>query len=412
MRGRSRLLLLLITAIALLAILINLPKQILNVGRDLSLRRGLDLAGGTMIALRADVRDVPKPQRNNALDSAKTVIERRVNFFGVAEPVVQTAVVGNDYRIIVELPGITNVEEAVSLVGRTARLEFRELQEASSSSFPTVENTKPTGLGGKDLEHAQASFDRTRGQPVVLFRVADQSQEKFFTITGELKGKRMAIFLDEQFVSAPLVQEAIRNNGQISGNFTTAQARELALQLNAGALPVPLSILEQRTVGATLGEASLNKSYVAAGLGIVTIIVFMVTLYGKLGAIASVSLGIYVLIVLSLFRLIPVTLTLSGIAGFVLSIGMAVDANILIFERMREEIRSKKPLPVAMELGFQRAWSSIRDSNVASIITSLVLFYFGSSIVRGFAVTLLIGVLVSMFSAITVTRTFLRLVYR
>ena len=198
----------------------------------------------------------------------------------------------------------------------------------------------------------------------------------------------------------------------LNGAFTVQEARRLALQLNAGALPVPLSILEQRTIGATLGEESLGKSLLAASIGFAAIVLFMVGLYRKLGVIASVALFLYALTVLAIFRVIPVTLTLAGIAGFVLSIGMAVDANILIFERMREEVRRKKPVDIALELGFQRAWSSIRDSNVASIITALILIYFGSGIVRGFAITLLIGVLISMFSAITVTRTFLRMLYK
>ena len=222
----------------------------------------------------------------------------------------------------------------------------------------------------------------------------------------------MAICLDQQCFSAPTVQQAIRDSGQISGGFTTEQAKQLATQLNAGALPVPLTILQQHTVGATLGNASLLKSLFAGIIGFVVIVVFMSILYGRFGMLASLSLILYTLFVMALFKLIPVTLTLAGIAGFILSIGMAVDANILIFERMREELRRGKPRNIAIELGFSRAWSSIRDSNISSIITSLILIYFGTGIVRGFAVTLLVGVLVSMFSAIVVTRTFLRLVYK
>lgn len=421
MKRGHRITLFLIIAIALLTLFLNLPPSLpnasfvlsrLGISKDFSFRKGLDLAGGTTITLRAEMKDIEASKRKTALESTKTVIERRVNFFGVTEPIVQTATVGEDYRVLVELPGITNIEQAVSLVGSTAKLEFREVTQATLSAIPTVETTKPTGLSGADLEDSQASFNQTTGEPIVLFRVKGESQQKFFVTTNRLIGKRMAIVLDEQFVSAPEVKAAIRDNGQISGAFTADEARKLALQLNAGALPVPLSILEQRTIGATLGEESVQKSLLAASIGFTAIVLFMIGLYRKLGVIASVALLIYGFLLLAIFRVIPVTLTLAGIAGFVLSIGMAVDANILIFERMREEVRRNKPVDIALELGFQRAWSSIRDSNVASIITSLILIYFGSGIVRGFAITLLIGVLVSMFSAITVTRTLLRFLYR
>jgi preprotein translocase subunit SecD len=259
------------------------------------------------------------------------------------------------------------------------------------------------------VENAEVSFSQQTSAPVVAFRVASESQKKFYDTTQKLVGKQMAICLDQQCFSAPTVQQAIRDNGQISGNFTTEQAQQLATQLNAGALPVSLSILSQNTIGATLGEDSMHKSLFAGLVGFVIIVIFMSVLYGRLGMLASVALLLYSIYVLALFKLIPVTLTLAGIAGFILSIGMAVDANILIFERMREELRKGKSRDVAIELGFSRAWSSIRDSNISSIITSLILIYFGTGIVRGFAITLLIGVLVSMFSAIVVTRTFLRI---
>lgn len=446
MAKKQRILLSLIILFTILAILINMPRRIpisfespvlpvinkkisihselkgfnpnfflgpFHISRDFSFRKGLDLEGGTSITLKADMKDVAKERRNEALEATKTVIERRINFLGVSEPTIQTAKVNNDYRIIVEIPGVSDVDQAVALIGTTAKLEFRELlEEPSPSSLITLENTKSIGLSGADLGSAQASFDQNTGQPVVLFTISDESQKKFFDTTQKLKGKRMAIFLDNQFISAPVVQEAIRSNGQISGGFTTEQAKQLATLLNAGALPAPLSILEQRSVGATLGAESLQKSLFAGLLGFFIIVVFMVVLYGRLGVLASVALLLYTLYVLAIFKVIPVTLTLAGIAGFVLSIGMAVDANILIFARMKEELRMGKPWPVAVELGFSRAWSSIRDSNVSSILTSIILIYFGTGIVRGFAVTLLIGVLVSMFSAIIVTRTFLRMAYK
>lgn len=384
-----------------------------GIKKNIEFRKGLDLQGGTSITLKASMKDIPQSQRQAALDSVKRIVEKRVNFSGLVEPVIQTARVNDEYRIIVEIPGITDVSQAVSLVGRTAKLEFRELTpQATQSAYLLYEDTKALDLSGADLKDAQVSFDQTTSNPVVLFTVQPHAQEKFYKATQKLIQKPMAICLDQQCFSAPVVQQAIRDSGQISGQFTIEQAKELADQLNAGALPVSLSVLEQRTIGATLGEESLKKSLFAGVLGFVLIVIFMCVLYGRLGGIASFALVLYTIFTLAIFKLIPVTLTLAGIAGFILSIGMAVDANILIFERMREEIRRGKPLQVAMELGFIRAWTSIRDSNISSIITSLILFYFGTGTVRGFAITLLIGVLVSMFSAITVTRTFLRLLYR
>ncbi|MBI3093176.1 MAG: protein translocase subunit SecD [Candidatus Levybacteria bacterium] len=411
----------LIVVLTVIAVVIDLPKSPLSSGillgqfrlqKDISFKKGLDLEGGVSIAYQADMGKIGSLQRTNALEAAAAIIERRVNLFGVSEPIVQTAAVNGDWRIIVELPGVSDVNQAVRLIGTTAQLEFREVLLATLSAIPTAETTKSTGLTGADLTAASVSFDSNTGEPVVLFEVASSSQEKFFKATQKLVEKQMAIFLDNRFISAPTVREAIRDSGQISGGFTTEQARALSIQLNAGALPVPLSILEQRTIGATLGEISLQKSLFAAFLGFLVIVLFMSILYGRLGILASLALILYTFFVLALFKLIPVTLTLAGIGGFVLSIGMAVDANILIFERMREEIRRGRARDVATELGFSRAWSSIRDSNVSSLITSAILYYFGTGPVRGFALTLAIGVLVSMFSAIVVTRTFLRLVYR
>lgn len=382
--------------------------------RDLSFRLGLDLIGGTSVTMRAEMQNISPQDRNSALESAKNVIERRVNLFGVSEPVIQTAKAGDEYRIIVELPGVKNVNEAVALVGKTAQLDFREVKEGSASALllPTVENTQPVDLTGADLKDSQATFDQRTGQPVVSFRVSDKSQNKFFETTQKLVGKRMAIFLDNQFLSAPVVQSAIRDSGQITGNFATEEAKALALELNAGALPVPMTPIEQRTIGATLGAESIRKSLLAGLIGFVLIVVFMAALYGWLGILADVALIVYALLVLSIFKLFPITLTLAGIAGFILSIGMAVDANILIFERMAEEKRSLKSQQIATELGFIRAWTSIRDSNISSLITCAILYQFGTGIVRGFAVTLALGILVSMFSAIVVTRTFLRLIIR
>ena len=416
-----------IIAITIFSIIIVLPK-INNINfqfflkpligeRGISFRKGLDLEGGTSITLLANMGNIAKDQRDAALESAKTVIERRINLFGVSESVIQTAMVKDEYRIIVEIPGVTDVNQAISLIGTTAKLEFRDVSSASPSALIIYEITKPTGLTGADLKSAESSFDQNTGQPVVLFSVNSGSQDKFFETTKKLISKQMAICLDQQCFSAPTVQQAIRDNGQITGGFTTEQAKELATQLNAGALPVPLSVLEQNTIGPTLGEESLTKSLIAGFLGFITIVIFMSVLYGRLGILASLALLLYSLFMLAIFKistLTPygITLTLSGIAGFILSIGMAVDANILIFERMKEEQRLGKRKEVVLELGFSRAWTSIKDSNVSTLITSAILYQFGTGMIRGFALVLAIGVLVSMFSAIVVTRTFLRIVYR
>jgi preprotein translocase subunit SecD len=393
-------------------------------------RKGLDLEGGTSITLQADMKGIPEDQRENALDSAKEVIERRINFFGVSEPVVQTAKVNNDYRIIVEIPGVTDTNEAAKLVGRTAKLSFWEegsevksatdaAQIASASGVPVGiaqllgPGAKKSNLTGADLKQATVVFDQSTGQPQVSLSFTADGSKKFADITKRNVGKVVAIALDDQVIEAPRVNEPIfGGSAVISGAFTTQTAKTLQIQLNAGALPVSLSPIRQSATGATLGEASIQKSLFAGVLGFGVIVIFMIVLYGRLGLVASLALVVYTLVVLSLFRLIPVTLTLAGIAGFILSIGVAVDANILIFERMKEEMRRGISREKAIDLGFSRAWPSIKDSNISSLITSAILYYFGTTIVRGFAFTLALGVLVSMFSAIVVTRSFLRLFYK
>lgn len=457
MKNRPKFALLAIVLLALFGILINIPKQIplsftlpatpitgkaivinqkipgidigmllkpLGISRSFEFHKGLDLEGGTSIVLRANTDDLPANQRKNAVESAKQVIERRINFFGVSEPVIQTSKTNNDYRIIVEIPGVTDVGQAVKLIGTTAKLTFWEQGASGSaildpSSIPVNaqaflgENPKKTDLSGSDLKQAVVTFDQKTGQPIVQLTFTSVGAKKFSDITKRNIGKRLGYALDNVMYDAPVIQNYIPSGEAIiSGSFTTEQAKQLQLQLNAGALPISLSVLEQHAVGATLGNDSLQKSLFAGVIGFIIIVIFMCTLYGRLGVIASIALVIYTLLVLSLFRLVPVTLTLAGIAGFILSIGIAVDANILIFERMREELRLGKSRETALQLGFTRAWTSIRDSNIASLITSSILYYFGTGAIRGFALTLAIGVLVSMFSAITVTRTILRTVYK
>ncbi len=397
-----------------------------HIQKSFEFRKGLDLQGGTSITLKADMSKIPASSQKDALASAKAIIEKRINLFGVSEPTVQTAEVNGESRIIVDLPGVSNLNQAISLIGTTAQLSFWEegasgsaKKIASVSALPVglVQALGPnpikTDLTGKDLQESSVAFNQSTGGPEVSLVFTPEGAQKFAEITKRNVGKRVAIVLDNQVIEAPTVNQIITGgNAVITGGFTTDSAKALSIQLNAGALPVPLSILEEHAIGPTLGASSLTKGLFAGALGLIIIILFMSFLYGRLGILASFALILYTLFVLAIFKLIPITLTLAGIAGFILSIGMAVDANILIFERTKEELRRGRKKAVAIELGFSRAWTSIRDSNASTIITSLILYKFGTGIVRGFALTLAIGVLVSMFSAIIVTRTFLRLIYK
>ncbi len=379
-------------------------------------RLGLDLQGGTHLVLRADTSKVPfGTDVNQAVDGVTRVIEKRVNTYGVAEPIIQRR--GND-RIIVELPGVRNIEEAKNLIGKTAQMDFRE-QKTVDGKLDWVVATavgndgveKP--LTGQYFKKAEVGFDRA-GKPIILFEFESEGAKMFGDITKRLINKPLGIFLDNEPISTPTVQQQITDRGQITGSFTIDEARNLVIQLNAGALPLPVTVEEERTVDATLGADSVRKSVVAGEIALLIVALFMVLYYRMLGVVATLALLVYTLVVLAIFKLIPVTLTLAGIAGFILSIGMAVDANILIFERMKEELRSGKTVVASIEAGFARAWPSIRDSNVSTMITCGILYWFGSnfgaSIVMGFALTLAIGVIASMFSAITVTRSLLRII--
>lgn len=426
-----RLFFILLVSMLLLAI-IDLPSpptlDLTRIGlpfkKEFKTHLGLDLSGGIHVTLEADMRDIDASDRISALESAKEVIERRVNLFGVSEPVVQSARSEDHYRIIVELPGVTDIEKATELIGQTARLEFREFTESTqsteSSTLVTLENTKSVDITGSDLRKARVDFSPETGEPVVAIEFTPEGTTKFADVTTRLVSKPLAIFLDSVLLTAPTVQTPITGgSGVITGRFSRDEARLLALQLNAGALPVPVSIVEKRTIGATLGVESVAKSIRAGSVGLLLVAIFMVAQYGWLGLLADFALIMYGLITLALFRWIPITLTMPGIAGFILSIGMAVDSNILIFERYREEKRKGKPWYIAIEVAFGKAWDSIRDANLTTIITCLILFNPGnwqflpsSGLVRGFAVTLLIGVLASLFTGIVVTRTFIRVLYR
>ncbi len=377
---------------------------------------GLDLRGGTHLTFDTDISELSGEQRETALKAARNVIERRVNLYGLTEPMVQTSRTGEDYRIIVELPGVEDTNEAVQLIGQTAQLQFRRFKgEASPSAIPTISNTEPVGIDGKDIVSAQLDFDRQTSEPIVAFQLTPEAGRKFGDITQQLVGKPLAIFLDNFPISAPIVNQRIEERGSITGNFTVESARNLALQISAGALPVPIELIEKRTVGPTLGEESIQWSIRAGIVGLSMVAFFMIAYYGWLGFLADIALIIYGLLSFAVFKIIPITLTLSGIAGFILSIGMAVDANILIFERMKEELRKGKSVKIARELGFGRAWDSIRDANINTIIISFILFnplnwsfLNTSGPVRGFAATLFIGIVTSLFTGVVVTRTLLR----
>lgn len=430
-----RYLLWLILVLTFIAVFIDLPAKIplrfanteisrpildIQIGnlrffRDLEIKQGIDLAGGSHLVFQADMDQIGVEDRDSALEATKENINRRINLFGLAESLVQTSKLGENYRLIVELPGITDVNQAIDLIGQTAQLDFRELS-AEATEAAILDDFLLTDLTGKELNKAQVQFDPNTGQPVVGLEFNDEGAKKFGEITGRNVGKPVAIFLDGLPITTPIVQEKI-TTGQavITGEFTTAEAKLLSTQLNAGALPVPIKVVEQRNIGAILGTESVRRSIQAGLIGLIMVILFMGAYYGWLGVLADTGLIIYGLTTLMLYKLIPVTLTLPGIAGFILSVGMAVDANILIFERMKEEVRAGKPRPLAMELGFGRAWDSIRDANICTLITCFILFnpfswsfLNTSGMVRGFALTLGLGVLLSLFTGIVVTRTILR----
>ena len=518
---------------------------------------GLDLQGGTHLVYQADTSSIDQADRESAVAGVRDVIERRVNAFGVSEPVVQTNLVGDEYRVIVELAGVKDVNEAIQMIGETPLLEFKEqnpnfeeeltegeqqqLEEENSkikkeaevvlnralagenfgelarefsedigsatqggelgwarkgmfvkefeeqifdilkpgeiapylvetqfgyhiikkieerdyepevklknvtteenSPFELEDTTETaiekekevssahilfktlkaedikqsegwlnTELSGKHLKRSQVQFDQNTGEPEVSLEFNDEGKDLFAEITTRNVGKPVAIFLDGYAISVPTVNEPIREGrAVITGRFNIKEAKELVQRLNAGALPVPINLISQQTVGASLGQESVDKSLFAGLIGLAAVALFMILYYRLPGLLAVLALAIYTAIVLTLFKVIPVTLTLAGVAGFILSVGMAVDANVLIFERLKEELKNGRELDSAIEEGFKRAWTSIRDSNLSTILTCLILIWFGTSIIKGFAITLALGVVISMFSAIMVTRSFLRL---
>lgn len=388
---------------------------------DFSFKQGLDIQGGMQIVLEAEMSEIPEADRQTALESAREVILRRVDLYGIAEPVVQTSISNNSYRLIVELPGVTNTTEALQLVGQTAQLEFQLITtnpiDPTSTESASPYTITTTGLSGKQLKRSTVQFDPQTGQPMVGIEFNEEGSQLFGQITEQNNGQLLGISLDGSIIMAPQINEPIYG-GQavINGLAGIEEARQLSIQLNAGALPVPITVLEQRNIGPTLGAESVNQSIFAGVVGLVMVMLFMIMYYGQAGILASVALMMYAVFTIALYKLIGVTVTLPGIAGLILSIGMAVDANILIFERIKEEIRLGKPFDRAMELGFGRAWDSIKDANFTTIMTALVLinplnltFLNTSGLVRGFGITLLIGVLLGLFTGVVVTRTLVRL---
>lgn len=384
---------------------------------DLGVQRGLDLQGGAYLTFQADLSQTPEGERSRAIDSLIEVIQRRANPSGTSEITVQRQ--GSD-RVIVQLPGVRDVNDAIDRIGRTAELTFLQLPPTTATETQAI--PQETGIGGKDVERADVDFDVQSNQPVVTLSLKGEAVRKFGDLTTELNknGGQLVTLLDNEIIFGPASVSSPITDGkaQLQGNFgTVEEARKVAQQITAGALPVPVSLAEQRSVGPSLGQESISRSLVAGIIGLLTVAVFMVAYYRAAGVLAVGALGIYTLITIALFKLSALTpytivMTLAGIAGFILSIGMAVDANILIFERMKEELRQGKSLRNSVEAGFERAWTSIRDSNASTLITCVILYMFGAPLIKGFAVTLGLGVLVSMFTAIVVSRSFLRWLIR
>ncbi|MBP9711997.1 MAG: protein translocase subunit SecD [Candidatus Pacebacteria bacterium] len=390
-------------------------------------RLGLDLSGGSHLIYKADVSALEKGQVAESMAALRDVIERRVNLFGVSEPVVQVQkggfISGGEEQLIVDLPGITDVEKATQMIGQTPLLEFKvEGQSGDTPEIKVDENGhanidltsmyKSTELTGRYLQKATLVFDTNSSQPKVSLQFDATGTKLFAEITKANIGKTVAIFLDGAPISTPVVNEEIPD-GQavISGTFTPAEAKQLVGRLNSGALPVPVTLLSKQTIGASLGDSAVRAGVKATVIGFLFVALFLILWYRLPGLIATVSLLIFISIMLALFKLIPViTLTAAGIAGFIISIGIAVDANVLIFERVKEELRAGKTISDAVSTGFARAWLSIRDSNTSNIITAVILFWFGTSLIKGFALTLGMGVLVSMLSAITFTKVFLSVI--
>ena len=397
---------------------------------EIPFKLGLDLQGGVHLIYEADLSEIEKTDWPEAMAGLRDVIERRVNLFGVKEPIVQVVRTGGSYRLIVELAGVIEPERAIEMIGQTPFLEFKEQRpqeetEKILAKQKEVEGKSPeelqkiedwqlafedpyfqsTKLTGRYLKEAKLGFDQTTQEPLVLLQFNEEGAKIFEELTKKNIGKPLAIYIDNVPISTPVVQERISGGrAQITGRFTVEEAKKLARNLSAGALPVPINLISQQQVGPTLGKISLQKSLNAGLIGFLAIILFMIIFYRLPGFLAGLALSIYILLVLAIFKLLGVTITLAGIGGFLLSVGMAIDANILIFSRFREEMREKSSPKDCLKEAFLRAWPSIRDGNLTTLIVAFILFSFGSSFVKGFALTLSLGILVSIFSAMFITR--------
>ena len=399
---------------------------------------GLDLSGGSHLVYKADVSGLDPKQISSSMDALRDVIERRVNLFGVSEPLVQVQsgnlLTKGEQKLIVDLPGVTDVEQAVIMIGQTPLLEFKIEKPKSQLNATGSSKDEPqkvvidkdgkanielspddlapefvaTELTGRYLKRAILNFDQNTREPQIGLQFDETGTKLFAEITKANIGKQVAIYLDGAPISAPVVREEITaGEAVISGDFKPKDAKILVGRLNSGALPVPISLLSKQNIGAILGENAINAGVKAGVVGFLLLAIFLIILYRLPGIIAVLALSIYVILMLIMFKLFSITLTAAGIAGFIISIGIAVDANVLIFERMKEELRSGKKIVDSIASGFDRAWSSIRDSNISNILTALILFYFGTPLIQGFALTFGFGVLISMFSAIIITKIFL-----
>ncbi|MCR4284172.1 MAG: protein translocase subunit SecD [Parcubacteria group bacterium] len=394
-----------------------------DVPPRLPFKLGLDLQGGSHLLYKADVSSIDPSDIDNSMAALRDVIERRVNLFGVSEPLVQVEETGvfsagkeKEYRLVVELPGVTDLEQAVAMIGQTPFLEFKterdtkeqeEIFEAQKIGERLYEDPYfvTSDLTGRYIKKAVLEFDSTTFEPKVGLEFNKEGETLFAKLTKENVGKRIAIYLDGAPISVPVVREEITSGtAEISGGFTAEEAKLLVGRLNSGALPVPIEIISEQGIGATLGGDTLMKGIRAGVYGIVAVAIFLILYYRLAGLLAVASLSIYTVLMLFLFKVFGFTLTSAGIAGFILSVGMAVDANVIIFERIKEELQGGKMVQGSISDGFSRAWLSIRDANISSIITAIILFWFGTSLVKGFALVFGLGVLISMFSAITVSK--------
>jgi preprotein translocase subunit SecD len=431
-----------ITALLFVALGVGLGTYVYQTQDTNPFRLGLDLSGGSYLVYKADTSDVSEEEISDSMDALRDTIERRINAFGIAEPSVNTethtlGVDGKEERLVIELPGITDLDEAVELIGQTPLLEFKseaseevmaEIQEellklsttkvegetasieVTFDEFQALQDRRyvSTPLTGKYLEKSQLQFSQggvasggsIQSRPIISLRFNKEGADLFEQLTRDNVGKTIAIYLDGILVSAPTVNQAI-SGGQaiIEGAFTIEEAKETVGRLNSGALPIPIEL-----IGPTLGQDALDAGVFAGVLGLILVGLVLILWYRLPGLIAVVALGVYTALMLWMFKSIPITLTSAGITGFIISIGIAVDANILIFERMKEEIKAGKNLYASVEIGFKRAWASIRDANISSIISAVFLFWFGTALIKGFALTFGLGIIISMFTAVTVTR--------